>query len=54
MSWTALHSIGIWLVCVKRMKAITMIGIDLTKSVFKVHGVDPQGRVVCANSGVVS
>ena len=28
------------------MLAITTIGLDIAKSVFQVHGVDAQGRVV--------
>ena len=28
------------------MQAITTIGLDLAKSVFQVHGVDAEGRVI--------
>ena len=28
------------------MQAITTIGLDIAKSVFQVHGVDPDGHVV--------
>jgi hypothetical protein len=28
------------------MQAVTTIGLDIAKSVFQVHGVDAEGRVV--------
>jgi transposase len=28
------------------MQTITTIGLDIAKSVFQVHGVDPQGKAV--------
>ena len=28
------------------MQAITIIGLDIAKSVFQVHGVDAQGQVI--------
>jgi transposase len=28
------------------MQAITTIGLDIAKSVFQVHGVDAEGKVV--------
>jgi hypothetical protein len=30
------------------MQAITTIGLDIAKSVFQVHGIDADGRVVTA------
>jgi hypothetical protein len=32
------------------MQAVTTIGLDIAKSVFQVHGVDPEGNVARANS----
>jgi transposase len=32
------------------MQAITTIGLDIAKSVFQVHGVDAQGKVVIRRS----
>ena len=28
------------------MEAITTIGLDIAKSVFQVHGIDPEGNVI--------
>lgn len=28
------------------MQAVTTIGLDIAKSVFQVHGVDAQGKVI--------
>ena len=28
------------------MQAVTMIGLDIAKSVFQVHGIDAEGQVV--------
>ena len=49
MSWTALHSIGIFVgLCGEEdtMEDVVVVGIDLAKSVFQVHGIDGQGQVV--------
>ncbi len=49
MSWTALHSTGIFAgQCGEEdtMEEISVVGIDLAKSVFQVHGVDAQGQVI--------
>jgi transposase len=32
------------------MQAITTIGLDIAKSVFQVHGVDPEGKVLIRRS----
>jgi hypothetical protein len=32
------------------MQAITAIGLDITKSVFQVHGVDAAGQVIIRRS----
>jgi hypothetical protein len=32
------------------MQAITTIGLDIAKSVFQVHGVDAEGKVVIRRS----
>jgi transposase len=32
------------------METITTIGLDIAKSVFQVHGVDAQGKVIVAVS----
>ena len=49
MSWTALHSTGIFVGhCGEEdtMEDIAVVGVDLAKSVFQVHGIDAQGQVV--------
>jgi transposase len=49
MSWTALHSTGSFAgQCGEEgtMENIAVIGLDLAKSVFQVHGVDDEGEVV--------
>jgi hypothetical protein len=32
------------------MQAITTIGLDIAKSVFQVHGIDTEGKVVIRQS----
>jgi transposase len=32
------------------MQAVTTIGLDIAKSVFQVHGIDADGRVLIAAS----
>jgi transposase len=49
MSWTALHSTDIFVgVCGEEdtMGDVAVVGIDLAKSVFQVHGVDSSGQVI--------
>jgi transposase len=49
MSWTALHPAGSFAgLCGEEdtMEEVAVIGIDLAKSVFQVHGVDAKGQVV--------
>jgi transposase len=49
MSWTALHSTGIFVGrCGEEdtMEDVVVVGVDLAKSVFQVHGIDAQGVVV--------
>jgi transposase len=49
MSWTALHSNGSFAVkCGEEdtMEGVAVIGLDLAKSVFQVHGIDAEGEVV--------
>ena len=49
MSWTALHSTGIFVgQCGEEdtMEDVAVVGVDLAKSVFQVHGIDAQGQVV--------
>jgi transposase len=49
MSWTALHSTGIFVgQCGEEdtMEDVVVVGVDLAKSVFQVHGIDAQGVVV--------
>jgi transposase len=48
MSWTALHLTGTFVgLCGEEdtMEGIAVIGLDLAKSVFQVHGIDEQGQV---------
>jgi hypothetical protein len=33
------------------MQAVTTIGLDIAKSVFQVHGIDAEGKVLSAVSG---
>jgi transposase len=33
------------------MQTITTIGLDIAKSVFQVHGVDAEGKVIIRLSG---
>jgi len=49
MSWTALHSTGTFVGhCGEEdtMEGVAVVGVDLAKSVFQVHGVDARGEVV--------
>ena len=32
------------------MQAITTIGLDIAKSVFQIHGIDAEGKVVIPSS----
>jgi transposase len=32
------------------MQTVTTIGLDIAKSVFQVHGIDAEGKVVCAEN----
>jgi transposase len=49
MSWTALHSTGTFVgQCGEEdtMEDVAVVGVDLAKSVFQVHGIDGRGQVV--------
>jgi hypothetical protein len=36
------------------LSSVTIVGLDLAKHVFQVHGVDASGRVVVAKAGATS
>jgi len=51
MSWTALHLTGSFAAkCGEEdtMEGVAVIGLDLAKSVFQVHGIDGAGDWCCA------
>ena len=35
------------------MQAITTIGLDIAKSVFQVHGIDAEGKVVIRCAAII-